>query len=323
MKPLPGDYRHKLLISGAELRELQKHTYSMAEAFGLDRKIEKYQGTRPITLYRWDLECLMDVIHIALKDDADYPDKSRLEYQALQRLGERIQQEYDAVYGHEKIAQLGEVVTLAQRLAPSSPATAPGEKPGSRKASSRFPRSKSTVYQLKIILADIKPPVWRRVEVEDCTLLKLHKIIQVGMGWDNYHMWLFDIGGEQYGDDVMDSTCESEFLSARKAKLSQFVKAGIKKFRYTYDFGDNWEHVIQVEKVLDADAQAKYPRCVKGSRACPPEDCGGPWGYSGFLDAIQNPGHESHGEMLEWVGGDFDPEAFDIEAVNKQLASVR
>jgi hypothetical protein len=98
MKPYPGDYRHKLLISGDELRELKKHTYSMVEAFGLDRKIEKYQGTRPITLYRWDLECLMDVIDLALKNEKDYPDKSTPEYLALQKVGERIRQEYDAVY---------------------------------------------------------------------------------------------------------------------------------------------------------------------------------------------------------------------------------
>ena len=101
------------------------------------------------------------------------------------------------------------------------------------------------------------------------------------------------------------------------------MQAGVKKFRYTYDFGDNWDHAIQVEKVLEADPQVKYPRCVKGSRACPPEDCGGAWGYGDFLDAIQNPGHEAHEEMMEWVGGEFDPEAFDIEAVNKELASVR
>jgi hypothetical protein len=181
-------------------------------------------------------------------------------------------------------------------------------------------KSKSTVYQLKITLGDIKPPVWRRVEVTDSTLSKLHEIIQIVMGWDGYHLWAFDIGGEQYGEDP---TGEMEMTSARKVKLSQIVQAGVKKFRYTYDFGDNWDHVIQVEKVLEADPQVKYPRCVKGSRACPPEDCGGAWGYGDFLNAIQNPGHESHEEMLEWVGGEFDPEAFDIEAVNKELASVR
>ena len=102
MKPCSGDYRHKLLISGAELEELKKHTGSMAEAFGLDRKIDNYMGTRPITLYRWDLECLMDVIDLALTDERDYPDKSAQEFQALNRLGTRLRQEYDSVYGEEK-----------------------------------------------------------------------------------------------------------------------------------------------------------------------------------------------------------------------------
>ena len=83
--------------------------------------------------------------------------------------------------------------------------------------------------------------------------------------------------------------------------------------------GDNWDHTIQVEKMLAAEPGVRYPRCIAGKRACPPEDCGGPWGYGDFLDAIQNPKHERHEEMLEWVGGEFDPEAFDIEAVNEEL----
>jgi hypothetical protein len=168
-------------------------------------------------------------------------------------------------------------------------------------------------------LAAIKPPVWRRVEVEDCTLSKLHEIIQIVMGWGTYHLWAFAIGGEQYGED---SVGELEMTSARKAKVSQFIQSGVNKFRYTYDFGDHWEHVIQVEKVLETDPHVKYPRCVRGCRACPPEDCGGPWGYSSFLKAIQNPGHESHKGLLEWVGGSFDPEEFDLEAINKRLAAV-
>jgi hypothetical protein len=143
------------------------------------------------------------------------------------------------------------------------------------------------------------------------------------MGWENCHMWLFSIGDEEYGDDVIDAGGDMEFASARKAKLSRFVHARVKKFRYTYDMGDNWKHVIQIEKVLNADPKAKSPRCAKGSRACPPEDCGGRWGYDGLLAAIQNPDNVSNEEMMEWVGRRFDPEAFDIEAVNKELATLR
>ncbi|MEI9479970.1 MAG: hypothetical protein WCO26_25830 [Deltaproteobacteria bacterium] len=101
MKPGRNDHRHSLLVCGDELRELKRHTVAMAEAFGLDTKIEKYKGTRPITLYRWDLECLMDVIDVALDDERDYPDKSAPEFEALKRLGDRLRKEYDETYDDE------------------------------------------------------------------------------------------------------------------------------------------------------------------------------------------------------------------------------
>lgn len=101
MKPSPRDHRHRLKIAGDELRELKRHTAAMCEAFGLDRKIEKYQGTRPITLYRWDLDCLLDVIALALEDEREYPDQSSAGYLALKALGERLKAEYESVYGRE------------------------------------------------------------------------------------------------------------------------------------------------------------------------------------------------------------------------------
>jgi hypothetical protein len=173
------------------------------------------------------------------------------------------------------------------------------------------------VYQLKITLRDIKPPVWRRVQVKDCSLPKLHDLIQTCMGWGGYHLHAFEIGGEQFSEPDPDGMMEAE--DERKVRLSQVVAGGIEKFSYTYDFGDNWDHTIQVEKVLPAEAGAHYPRCIDGKRACPPEDRGGPWGYGDFLEAIQDPNHERHEELLEWVGGEFDPEAFDAEAVNERL----
>jgi hypothetical protein len=176
-----------------------------------------------------------------------------------------------------------------------------------------------SVYQLKITLAHIQPAVWRGVEVKDCSLSKLSDVIQAVMGWEGYHMWSFEIGGEEYGEDP---TGELELANAKKAKLSGVVASGIKKFRYVYDFGDDWEHLIEVEKVLDAEPKVKYPRCVAGARACPPEDIGGPWGYASFCDAIKNPKHEDHDEMLEWIGGNFDPEVFEIDSVNQELAQA-
>jgi hypothetical protein len=179
------------------------------------------------------------------------------------------------------------------------------------------------VYRLRIRVIDLQPPIWRRVEVEDCTLLKLHKVVQVSMGWEGRHAWAFFIGDEEYGDDVIDAGGDREFISARKAKLGRFVGRGVQEFRYVYDFGDNWEHVIRVERVLEPEPGAKYPRCVGGSRACPPEECGGPWGYEKLQDAIADPCHERHDETLDRVGDEFDPEAFDLEAANQRLARVR
>jgi hypothetical protein len=178
------------------------------------------------------------------------------------------------------------------------------------------------VYQLKITLREIRPPVWRRVQVKDCTLANLHEVIQTCMGWDDYHLHEFDIGDERYGDPRQwqdDFGGDSDVGNEGKVKLSQIVAQGIKKFGYVYDMGDNWDHTIQVEKVLDTESGVRYPRCIEGKRACPPEDCGGPWGYGDFLEAIKNPKHERHEELLEWVGEEFDPEAFDIEAINEEL----
>jgi hypothetical protein len=176
----------------------------------------------------------------------------------------------------------------------------------------------STIYQLKITLSQIKPPIWRRVQVKDGSLLKLHEVIQAAMGWTDTHLWAFDIDGVDFGEDPEG---EMDLASARKAKLGRFVADGVKKFPYIYDFGDNWEHVIQLEKVLSADPAVKYPWCVDGRRACPPEDCGGPWGYGDLLEAIKNPGKNQ--ELVEWAGGEFDPDRFELAEVNQALATVR
>jgi hypothetical protein len=184
-------------------------------------------------------------------------------------------------------------------------------------------RTKETgdVYQLKITLRNVKPPVWRRVQVRDGSLARLHDVIQVGMGWTNSHLHAFEIRGEQYGEP--DPTGMMEVYDERKVKLSQIVAEGVKKFTYTYDFGDGWEHAIEVEKVLPAEPGVPYPRCVAGKRACPPEDCGGPWGYPDFLAALRDPEHPEHEDMVEWIGGEFDPEAFDLDEVNEELGASR
>ena len=152
------------------------------------------------------------------------------------------------------------------------------------------------IYQVKITLQHIKPPIWRRVQTNDCSLDELHDIIQVSMGWEDEHMYAFVIEGEEYGNPNLGSDFEYD---SRFVRLSEAVEEGHTRFRYDYDFGDDWKHVIDIEKTLPAEEGVRYPQCVKGERACPPEDCGGPYGYPYFLDRIQDPKHDEHEETLE------------------------
>lgn len=180
----------------------------------------------------------------------------------------------------------------------------------------------SRVYQLKVTLMGLKPPIWRRVEVaDDSTLAKLHQIIQAAMGWTDSHLHMFAGGGESYGVPHPDD--ESDIHDERRVKLSQLLTAPKQKLSYEYDFGDSWTHEVLLEKVLPPEPGATYPRCTAGKRACPPEDCGGVWGYADFVEAIADPEHEQHEELLEWVGGEFDPEAFDMAETNAALRRLR
>ncbi len=181
------------------------------------------------------------------------------------------------------------------------------------------------IYQLKITLKDSKPPIWRRVQVpSDVSLGKLHRIIQEAMGWFDSHLHQFEIGETYYGVPSRDDFGDFyEVKNEKTVKLNQLISRPKAKLLYQYDFGDSWEHEILLEKILPPEPGVQYPVCITGKRACPPEDCGGVWGYDSFLETIQNPKHPEHAEMLEWVGGSFDPEAFDLEAVNRALRRVR
>ncbi len=193
-------------------------------------------------------------------------------------------------------------------------------KAGKTTAKPKATRATGKVYQLKITLKDIKPPVWRRLLVPDCSLEELHEVIQVVMGWENYHLYDFEVGGRHYTDPRgMD---DLDMGDAGKVKLSGVAPEGKAKLSYTYDFGDDWRHEVLVEKVVPPEDGQKYPLCIAGKRACPPEDCGGPWGYMEFAEAIKDPRHERHDEFIEWRG-EFDPEAFDPEAVDKELRRLR
>jgi hypothetical protein len=180
------------------------------------------------------------------------------------------------------------------------------------------------IYQFRVTLKDSDPPIWRRIQVPDCTLGQLHEILQVVMGWEESHLHQFIIRGAYYGPQDPDHTdWDMETHDEEELPISQIVKMGRKtRFTYEYDFGDSWQHEIVLEKTLEPEPDVGYPRCVEGERACPPEDCGGVWGYAEFLEAIADPKHESHEDMLEWIGGKFDPEKFDLDAVNRELRGL-
>lgn len=178
--------------------------------------------------------------------------------------------------------------------------------------------SSVSVYQFKVTLNGSNPPIWRRIQVRsDATLYNLHQILQVVMGWSDYHLHQFVIGKIYYG--TPDPGFGFEIKDEKKVKLNQVISEEKERFLYEYDFGDSWEHVILLEKILPLDQRVAYPICLSGRRACPPEDCGGIWGYYNFLEAIQNPNHPEHDDMLEWIGGSFDPEEFDLDVINRKI----
>jgi hypothetical protein len=181
---------------------------------------------------------------------------------------------------------------------------------------------KAQIYQIKVTLNESKPPIWRRILVSgDATLENLHYILQVAMGWTNSHMHQFIVGQTYIGQPHPDYGLEMR--DERRVKLGQIAPGEGATFRYEYDFGDSWLHNLLVEKVLEPEPGRQYPMCVQGERACPPEDVGGVWGYEGFLEAIGDPDHPEHEDYIEWIGGEFDAEEFDLDAVNAALRALR
>jgi len=177
-----------------------------------------------------------------------------------------------------------------------------------------------SIYQFKVSLKEIQPPIWRRFQVHSgITFRELHKTLQVVMGWWNYHLHLFQIGSLIIADRETLAEWNEGGISDEIARLNKFVAQAGATFSYEYDFGDSWEHELLLEKIVPVDETAVYPRCLAGERACPPEDCGGVWGYETFLEAIQNPQHPEHDSYQEWSGSSFNPEAFDLENITQQF----
>jgi hypothetical protein len=184
-----------------------------------------------------------------------------------------------------------------------------------------IPASKR-LYQFKITLLESQPHIWRRIQVKNGTLDKLHEHIQTAMGWTNSHLHQFEIDGECYGDpELLDDGFEDfECVDSTVTNISEIVPKDGKRFRfrYEYDFGDGWEHEVLFEGCLSAETGGRYPLCVEGARNCPPEDVGGAWGYAEFLAVIADPKHEQHHEFVQWAG-EFDPEAFDPQKATKAM----
>ena len=173
------------------------------------------------------------------------------------------------------------------------------------------------VYQVKITLGEVEPPVWRRVLIPGgYTLDRVHRVIQYAMGWQDYHLHSFEIDGIQYGEPDPDG--ELVLRDELDARLDTVAKKG-SRFSYTYDFGDWWEHELLVEDVFPGEPDERYPTCTDGARACPPEDVGGAYGYTDLLAALADPGHPDHEQMRSWLGRSFDPEAFRPEPATTLL----
>ncbi len=172
-------------------------------------------------------------------------------------------------------------------------------------------------FRFKVTLDGIEPPIWRAFQTpDDLTFAELHSTLQIVMGWENAHLHQFSVGQLHFSDPV--TAVEFNDKDEYRHRVADFVKPG-DSIRYLYDFGDGWEHTVTLTAVVPEAESLPYSICLAGARACPPEDCGGVWGYADLLHALQHPDDPEHEELLEWYGGDLDPEAFDLDEVNAIL----
>lgn len=188
--------------------------------------------------------------------------------------------------------------------------------------SAKIIKMPSKIFELEISLFGIKPKIWRRIAVPyDIKLSKLHDTIQTVFGWTDSHLHAFKASdGTRYSQpDPYGGDFDDGFCNEKKAKLIDLVTGEKQTFEYEYDFGDSWIHIAKVTKTYAPADKVKYPVCLAGKRACPPEDIGGVWGYEDYCKALKEPDNEQYQDMLEWMGDDFDPEWFDIDRVNRLL----
>lgn len=184
-------------------------------------------------------------------------------------------------------------------------------------------KAKEKILQLKIQLRGSKPPVWRRLLVKDSTTLgDLHSIIQIVMGWTDSHLHSFLYRGEEYGTPDPEFDFGDEIKDENRYKVGSLLKNPKDKMTYTYDFGDNWEHIITLEEILDECKEPFIPVCTTGKKACPPENCGGMVGYYGMLNELKDRDSKDIEEIREWLGEDFNPNFFDINEINEALKAM-
>jgi len=182
---------------------------------------------------------------------------------------------------------------------------------------------KSQIYQLKVTLKGVKPPIWRRILIYPDTLMPdVHKILQVTMGWNNCHLHQFTCGGILYAMPSPDEWDALPSRDYRNVKISKLLQQEGAKMVYEYDFGDGWEHQILLEKILPPIDAGTIPICIAGKNACPPEDCGGVWRYMHLLEVIANPKHDEHKAIIAWVGRKFDPKYLNVDEINKRLVDL-
>jgi hypothetical protein len=175
-------------------------------------------------------------------------------------------------------------------------------------------------YTLKIQLEEIRPAIWRRVVVPgNLNFERLHGVIQDAMGWEWCHLHEFEVGDLRIGPDPDDGRFGSAPVADERQYTLERLFDSKGRFRYEYDFGDSWWHDISVEEVTEV-AGTFAPRCIAGARACPPEDCGGVGGYLRIVRVLANPRHREYEETREWVGEDWTPQAFDVDAADRKVA---
>jgi hypothetical protein len=183
--------------------------------------------------------------------------------------------------------------------------------------------SSEQIARVRISLKDIEPEIWRLVEVPLGLNLKgLHDVIQAVFGWQDYHLFEFRIGEKLYGLPEPEDDYGRKVMHAKLAKLEAIVAKGIGRFDYVYDFGDDWEHRVEIEGIEPADPTLKYPRFISGARRGPPEDVGSVPGYYDFLEAVSNPRHREHRRLVEWYGGPYDPDDINLTELRFRLAQI-